>query len=70
MTLEEKENAEKVMENFIDSLVDLNNLNKEQLEYLSLLFKKSDIDIKLEEINKKLIIPKIKKAKEVKGKKS
>lgn len=69
MTLEEKENAEKIMENFIDSLVDLNNLNKEQLEYLSLLFKKFDIDIKLEEINKKLIIPKVKN-KKGKGNKS
>lgn len=64
MTLEEKNNAEVVMNNFIDSFVALNNLSKEQLEYLSLLFKKFDIDIKLEEIDKKLTIPKIKNKKQ------
>jgi len=63
MTLEEKTNAEKVMINFIDAYAEVKKLNKEQFEYLLLLFNKFDIDIKLEGINKNLIIPEKKKRK-------
>lgn len=58
MTFEEKKETERVLKEFVNTFVDFKKLNKEQLDYMLLLFDKYDIEAKLADINKRIIYPK------------
>ena len=56
MTDLEKCETEKVASQLADTIHNFNKLNKEQLDYLDLLYQKLTIDSKIDKINKEIII--------------
>lgn len=56
MTDLEKHETEKVANQLADAIHDFNKLNKEQIDYLDLIYKKLTIDSKIDKINKGIII--------------
>ena len=58
MTFEEKKETERVLKEFVNTFADFKKLNKEQLDYMLLLFDKYDIEAKLADINKRIVYPK------------
>lgn len=64
MTDLEKNATEKVANQLADAIHNFNKLNKEQLNYLDLLYQKLTIDSKIDKISKKIIITSKNKKKE------
>lgn len=64
MTDLEKYETEKVANQLADAIHNFNKLNKEQLNYLDLLYQKLTIDSKIDKISKKIIITSKNKKKE------
>lgn len=56
MTDLEKHETEKVANQLADAIHDFNKLNKEQIDYLDLIYKKLTIDSKIDKINKGILI--------------
>lgn len=56
MTDLEKHETEKVANQLADAIHNFNKLNKEQLDYLDLIYQKLTIDSEIDKINKKIII--------------
>lgn len=56
MTELEKRETEKVANQLADAIHNFNKLNKEQLDYLDLIYQKLTIDSKIDKINKEIII--------------
>lgn len=56
MTDLEKHETEKVANQLADAIHNFNKLNKEQIDYLDLIYKKLTIDSKIDKINKGIII--------------
>lgn len=64
MTDLEKYETEKVANQLADAIHNFNKLNKEQLNYLDLLYQKLTIDSKIDKISKEIIITSKSKKKE------
>lgn len=56
MTDLEKYETEKVASQLADAIHNFNKLNKEQIDYLDLIYQKLTIDSEIDKINKKIII--------------
>ena len=63
MTDLEKTEAERIACDLAEAVHSMNNLNKEQIEYLDIIFKKLFIDKEFEKIQKNIVLtPKPKKS--------